>query len=135
LARAFLHGVHRRGGIASITAPDEKAAQQLAQKFQVRHVPFHNIYDTLADLVVIADAGLKMGSHKTEINPSYFRGSMTVIDLSAMPQDSDVLREARARGSNIVEPAEVFRGYVAAQFESITGKPFPREALEEISPK
>jgi 3-dehydroquinate dehydratase / shikimate dehydrogenase len=133
LARAFLHGVHRRGGTASITAPHDKSAQQLAQKFEVRHVPFHNIYDTLADMVVIADRSLKMGHHKTEINPAYFRSTMTIVDLSAMPNDSEVLREARARGCQIVEPAEVFRGYLAAQFESLTGKEFPAEALKEIS--
>jgi hypothetical protein len=32
----------------------------------------------------------------------------------------------------VVEPADVFRGYVAAQFESLTGKTFPAEVFDEV---
>ena len=75
-----------------MTGPDEKAAQQLAQKFNVRHVPFHALYDTLADVVVIADAAIKMGHQKTEINAGYFRSTMLVMDLCSMPYDTELLR-------------------------------------------
>jgi len=132
LAQAFIHGVQRHKGIVSITGPNDKAAQQLAQKLNVRHVPFHNIYDTLADVVVITESAVQMGPGKTEINPGYFRTTMTVMDLSAMPDDTPILEEVRARGCRMVEPADVFRGYVAAQFESLTGKKFPSEVFDEV---
>ncbi len=132
LARAFIHGVGRRHGLASITAPDDKEAQQLAQKFQVRHVPFHNMYDTLADVVVFAGTAAGLGHGKSDINPGYFRSTMTVADFSAMPDDSAILAEARARGCRIVEPADVFRSYVAAQFESLTGTRFPQALFDDV---
>jgi 3-dehydroquinate dehydratase/shikimate dehydrogenase len=132
LARAFIHGVQRRKGIDSITGPDDKAAQKLAQQFSVRHVPFAALYDTLCDVVVIAQPDIAMGHRKEEINPAYFRESITVMDLSAMPACSAVLEEARSRGGRIVDPAAVFRKLVAAQFESITGKPLPTAAFDEL---
>lgn len=133
MAPAFIHGVQRSKGIISITAPNEKAAQQLAQKFSVRHVPFHNLYDTLADVVVIADPAIKLGSGKADINAGYFRTTMTVMDLSAMPDETSILEEVRSRGCPVVEPADVFKSIVAAQFEAVTGKSFPAVVWDELS--
>jgi 3-dehydroquinate dehydratase / shikimate dehydrogenase len=132
LAQAFVYGVQRSKGIASITAANEKEAKQLAQKFNLRHVPFHNLYDTLADVVVIADPEMKLGHGKAEINAGYFRSTMTVMDIAAMPHDTPLLEEARSRGCKVVEPAEVFRNLLAAQFESLTGKPFPAPVWDEV---
>jgi 3-dehydroquinate dehydratase/shikimate dehydrogenase len=132
MAPALVYGIQKKNGIVSVTGPDEKGAQQLAQKFNVRHVPFHNVYDTLADVVVLADAGIKMGHQKTEINPGYFRSTMLVMDLSAMPHDTELLAEVRARGCRVVDPRDAFREWVAAQFESICGKRFPAQVFDEI---
>ena len=109
-----------------------KSAQQLAQKFSLRHVPFHNLYDTLADVVVIAEPSIQLGSGKGDINPGYFRPTMTVMDLSAMPDDTPILEEVRSRGCKVVEPADVFRSLLAAQFESLTGKQFPAPVWDEV---
>jgi 3-dehydroquinate dehydratase / shikimate dehydrogenase len=132
LARAFIHGIQRRNAVVSVTDSNEKKAQELAKTVNVRHVPFHNLYDTLADVIVVTDSALQMGHHKAEINPGYFRSTMTVMDLSAMPYDTPVLTEARGRGCKVVEPAGVFRAYVASQFESLTGKEYPCDLLDEI---
>jgi 3-dehydroquinate dehydratase / shikimate dehydrogenase len=132
MAQSFIHGVQRSKGIVSVTAANEKGAQQLAQKFSLRHVPFHNLYDTLADVVVIAEPSIQLGSGKADINPGYFRPTMTVMDLSAMPDDTPILEEARSRGCKVVEPADVFRSLLAAQFESLTGKQFPAPVWDEV---
>jgi 3-dehydroquinate dehydratase/shikimate dehydrogenase len=132
MAPALIYGIQKHSGIVSITGPDDKGARELAQKFNVRHVPFHALYDTLADVVVIADAGIKMGHQKTEINAGYFRSTMLVMDLSGMPYDTALLEEVRQRGCRVVEPRGAFREWAAAQFESITGKKFPESAFEEV---
>jgi len=133
MARAFIHGVQRREGIVSITGARDKEAQQLAQKFNVRHVPYQNLYDTLADVVVITDPAISLGHSKSDINPSYFRSAMTVVDMGAIPEDTELLRECRQRGCRVVEPIDVFKGYVSALFESITGKKIPLEAFNALT--
>jgi 3-dehydroquinate dehydratase / shikimate dehydrogenase len=132
LAQSFIYGVQRHKGVVSVTAPNEKGANQSAQKLGVRHVPFHNLYDTLADVVVLADPGMKMGSGKGDINPGYFRESMTVMDLSAMPDDTPILEEVRARGCKVVNPPDVFRALMATQFEALTGQSFPATVWTEL---
>ena len=132
MAPALIYGIQKHSGIVSVTGPDDKASQQLAQKFNVRHVPFHALYDTLVDVVVIADAAIKMGHQKAEINAGYFRSTMLIMDLCSMPYNTELLDEVRARGCKVVEPAEAFREWVAAQFESICGKTFPAQTFDEV---
>jgi shikimate 5-dehydrogenase len=132
MAPALIYGIQKHSGIVSVSGPDEKVSQQLAQKFNVRHVPFHALYDTLADVVVIADPAIKMGHQKADINAGYFRSTMVVMDLGAMPFDSELLAEVRARGCRVAEPREAFQGWVAAQFESVCGKKFPTGIFDEV---
>jgi 3-dehydroquinate dehydratase / shikimate dehydrogenase len=132
MAPALIYGIQKHSGIVSVSGPDEKVSQQLAQKFNVRHVPFHALYDTLADVVVIADPAIKMGHQKADINAGYFRSTMVVMDLGAMPYDSELLQEVRARGCRVAEPREAFQGWVAAQFESVCGKKFPTGIFDEV---
>jgi 3-dehydroquinate dehydratase / shikimate dehydrogenase len=132
MAPALIYGIQKQSGIVSVTGPDEKTSQHLAQKFNVRHVPFHALYDTLADVVVIADAAIKMGHQKAEINAGYFRSTMLVMDLCSMPYSTELLDEARSRGCKVVEPPDAFRAWVTAQFESICGKKFPAQTYDEV---
>lgn len=132
MAASLVYGIQKHSGIVSVTGADEKVSQQLAQKFNVRHVPFHALYDTLADVVVIADAAVKLGHQKAEINAGYFRSTMLVMDLGAMPDDTELLKEARARGCKVVEPRDVFRDWMASEFESICGKKFPAETYDAV---
>ena len=132
MAPALIYGIQKQSGIVSVTGPDEKTSQHLAQKFNVRHVPFHALYDTLADVVVVADSAIKMGHQKAEINAGYFRPTMMVMDLCSMPYNTELLEEARGRGCKIVEPGDAFRAWVTAQFESICGKKFPAQTYDEV---
>ena len=113
-AQSFIHGVQRSKGIVSVTAANEKGRQQLAQKFSLRHVPFHNLYDTLADVVVIAEPSIQLGSGKGDINPGYFRPTMTVMDLLGDARRHADSRGGASRGCKVVEPADVFRSLLAA---------------------
>ena len=81
---------------------------------------------------MIAEPSIQLGSGKGDINPGYFRPTMTVMDLSAMPDDTPILEEVRSRGCKVVEPADVFRSLLAAQFESLTGKQFPAPVWDEV---
>jgi 3-dehydroquinate dehydratase/shikimate dehydrogenase len=132
LARSMVYGIGKRRGLVSVTAPDDKAAQQIATQFDVRFVPFGNLYNTLCDVVVLAEPGLPMGSHKTEFNPSYLAARMTVCDVTEMPFDSALIKQARERGSKVVEPRAIYMDKIAAQVKSITGKDVAAESFEKF---
>lgn len=127
-AQALAYGIQKRKGILSVTAPAEDRAKKVAEQFQCRHVPFGMVYDTLADVVLLTDPNIKIGHHKSELNPSYLRAHMTVLDICRMPEETEFCSEARLRGCKLVEPNAVFVEQLATQFKSVTGKELPQEA-------
>ena len=131
-ARSMVYGIGKRKGLVSVTAPDDDEAQNIATQFDVRFVPFQNVYNTLSDVVVVAEPDLPVGSSKTEFNPSYFVPRMTVCDVTEMPFDSAFVTEARSRGSKVVEPKLVYADLLSAQIKSITGKDVPSSEFSEI---
>lgn len=130
LAPATAWGIQRRKGVLSVTGPDDKAAQALAGKLSCRYVPFASLYDTLADVVVIADPAIIAGHKKTELNPAYLRPHMLVADVSHLPDDTTFLSEARMRNCKVIEPKAVYRDQMAGLFKSLTGQEMPVDVLD-----
>ena len=53
------------------------------------------------------------------------------MDLSELPGESFFTQQARERGCKVVEPAEVFVGYISALFKSLTGHDLPPDAIAQ----
>lgn len=132
LAKSMVYGIGKRKGLVSVASPNDKQAAEVATQFGVRAVGFQNIYNTLSDVVVIADPNLKIGNHKTELNPSYFQSRMTVCDVTEMPGDSPFIHEARERGARVIEPREIYFDQIIAYIKSITGKDVDASLFEPI---
>jgi 3-dehydroquinate dehydratase/shikimate dehydrogenase len=112
----------------SITAPDDAGARALADRFQARHVPYATVYNTLCDVLVLAEPNLVVGTRRNELNPSILREGMTVADVSRIPQETGFAREAQMRGCRVVDPQAVYRALLERQFQSLSGgKPFPAD--------
>ena len=131
LAVSLAHGVKRRNGLVSICSGDEVEAQKIAAACDLRHVPVAKLYDTLVDVVILTTNTMDYGSKKTTLNASLLRQGMTFMDLSELPGESKYTQEGRERGCKVVEPAEVFAGYIGSLFKSLTGQDLPPEAFAQ----
>ena len=129
LARTIAYAVQKRKGMVSVSALDEERAQLLAQMFEIRFVPFRNMYDTLSDVVIITEAEMEKGRLKQSFSTSYFRPGMTVMDLTDLPAETTLIKEARQRGCRIVEPTAIYADQLETQFKAITGQSIPPEAF------
>lgn len=127
LAETVALGIGRREALLSFTSPNEKQVLSICDKFSARHVPFAQIYDTLADVVIITDPEIKMGHHRSELNPSYLRPNMIVADVTDLNKETGFVREARERGAHAVATRDIFRGQLATQFKAITGQELPED--------
>jgi 3-dehydroquinate dehydratase/shikimate dehydrogenase len=132
LAQSLVYGISKRKGLVSVTSPDDAEAQRVATQFGVRFVAFQNLYNTLSDVVVFADRDIRLGTHKTELNPSYLVSRMTVLDVTELPFDSPHMKEARGRGCRVVEPREIYMDQLTAFLKSITGRDIPASEFESI---
>jgi 3-dehydroquinate dehydratase/shikimate dehydrogenase len=130
MARTLAYGVHRRKGLLSVAAADDERAQLLAQMFEIRFVPIANIYGTLCDVLIVTGEAMQKGQHTQKLSAAYLRPNMTVMDLSNLPGETEILSEARNRGCKVVEPSSVYVDQLSAQFKAITGQDLPVEAFQ-----
>ncbi|MGF1581359.1 MAG: type I 3-dehydroquinate dehydratase [Gemmataceae bacterium] len=128
---------HRKASLV-IASQDKDAAQELAQKFSCRFVPFEAIYRTNHNALIVGEdvtSNRKTGGGS--LHPSLFKTGQVVMDLDAGVRSSPLLREASERGSTIVPPWEVLLQDLDLQMKLISGKSAPREvfleALKELT--
>ncbi len=129
MAQSMVYGVTQRKGMVSICGPKDKESQKIATANSCRLVPFAQLYDTLADVIVIADRNLECGQNQGNVNPSLFRANHAVLDVSDPPREHPLFAEARERGCRVIEPQAVYVDQINAQFKAITGKDLPVEAF------
>ncbi|MCA8995473.1 MAG: type I 3-dehydroquinate dehydratase [Planctomycetaceae bacterium] len=130
IAQSMVHAVTQRKGLVSVCGPNDKEAQLTAATCGCRHVPFQNLYETLADVIIIADPNVKSGTSRGMVNPSVFQPNMTVIDVSNLPLETDLLIEARDRGCKVIDSSEIFTDQLKSQFRAFTGKDLPDLAIQ-----
>jgi shikimate 5-dehydrogenase len=130
LAQSIVYGLSKRKGLVSVSAPRDDDAQRIAQILDIRFIRFQNLYDTLADIVIFAEPSMKMGNSKKDFNPSFLRSSMVVGDVGCMPEDSELIVQARERGCKVLEPSELYAVQLATQLKSVTGKEIGAEELK-----
>ncbi|MBX3436472.1 MAG: type I 3-dehydroquinate dehydratase, partial [Planctomycetaceae bacterium] len=122
--------VSQREGLISVSGPDDRAALQLANLTGGRAVPFHNIYDCLVDVVIVADSNVRCGFQHGQLNPSLLKAGQTVLDLSGA-EEHELLGEARERGCRVIEPRDLFAELVASRFRALSGDDLPLAALRQ----
>ena len=133
LTKAIVYSLTQLGAVVSVTSPNDRAAQGIAKTFDVRYVPFANLYDTLCDIVIQTDPELQLGPGKLNFNPSYLRETMTVMDISHLPEETELIREAENRGCEVVSVNEVYRRQLNQIFKAITGQEIPDEIFTSRS--
>ncbi len=124
------YGLTQFKGLVSVCGPNDKESQATATRMNCRFIPFQNLYDTLFDIVVIADPQLKVGTSHGSVNGTLLRDHMTVLDVSDPPKAHPLIEEAKMRGCTIIDSSRLFHDRLAAQYRAIVGKDLPEEALE-----
>jgi len=128
IAQSMVYAVMQRKGLVSICGKGDKEAKRTAEANDCRFVPYQNLYETLADVIILADPTIEIGSNHGQLNPSLFKSTHTVLDVSDLPLESDLFKEARARGCDVISSDDIFQKQIASQFKSITGEKLPETA-------
>jgi 3-dehydroquinate dehydratase/shikimate dehydrogenase len=132
IALSMIHALQQAQGLVSLCGPGDQTAQRQAGERGCRFVPFQNLYETLADLVILADPNIVAGSRHGQINPSLLRPGMTVMDVGNLPLETELVQEARQRGARVVESAGIYSRLLNEQFKVLTGRDLPAQAYAAI---
>ena len=134
-AQVIAREVQRQGGNAILATSEKKAGQAVAQAIGCRHVGFEALYTTMHDVLVVCDAEKDEKTGKGGIHAGYLKPGMTVMDLTACAQRTDLLRGAQDRACEIVDPVELLVDMLELQAKTLTGKPVSRDVLKSAIPE
>ena len=132
-ARALVYGLSIEGARVTIFNRTRSRARALARAFGVRHLPWDRLRHFPCDLVINATSvGLAPDSESSPAPISWIR-SPRVYDIIYNPPETRFLREARARGHQVIDGLEMFVEQAAAQFVLFTGREAPRDVMRETA--
>lgn len=147
LTRTLLFGLKQLNGNGVVTLPgnDEAiafcahcgeaqetkdAAAAMAQEAGAACLPFGEVTGTLPHVLFVTDPSLELGFTPTTLNPIFLRPPLIVVDATSLLEETDLLREARARGCRVVRPRYILGEHLAVQFHAITGQELPDDAFQ-----
>jgi 3-dehydroquinate dehydratase/shikimate dehydrogenase len=133
-ARAVAHALHRAGAsplyiVGRNAAKTEKLAAEVHGK-AVEWGARHNL-----DCNIVANCtpiGMHPNLDESPVHAGFLKPGMIVFDTVYNPEQTLLIKEARARGCNVVSGVEMFVRQAAMQFELFTGQPADLQAMREI---
>jgi shikimate dehydrogenase len=131
-ARAIAFGLRERQARVTIANRTAPKAEALAAETAARSIPWDvgdglGSYDVVINATTLGQEGVKGASVPYES----LRPGQLVMDIVYKPPGTAWLSAARARGAVAVHGGRMLLHQAAAQFELYTGRPAPREAMDE----
>ena len=132
VARAIGLGVTRRGGVLVIASRTADRAKELAESLACRQITWENRGAEYADILInCTPVGMHPNIDETPFHENWLRDEMIVFDTIYNPEQTLLLKEARAHNCRTVSGIEMFVRQAAAQFQRFTGQAAPLETLKE----
>ena len=93
----------------------------------------HNV---LADILInCTSVGMFPDMDASPIHPSYLKPGLVVYDTVYTPEQTLLVKEARARGCHVITGVDLFVRQAALQFELFTAQPAPFELMYRVVKK
>ncbi|QDT66398.1 type I 3-dehydroquinate dehydratase [Calycomorphotria hydatis] len=128
-ARAIGQALKKRVSVLNVTGRVDEEVAPLAKDLDARSVPFASVYDVLADTVILADPNLEPGTGRLNLNPGYFRPTMTVIDAANLGE-SAFIYEASQRDSKTIDGVAMRTSLITAYLDQ--DRPPKWDSLPEV---
>jgi shikimate dehydrogenase len=131
-ARAIAFGLRERRARVTIVNRTEAKAEALAEATSARSAPWAET-DRLGDYDVVLNATTlgQQGEADASLPYESIRAGQLVMDIVYKPLRTPFLAAAQARGAVVVHGGRMLLHQASAQFELYTGRPAPREAMDE----
>jgi 3-dehydroquinate dehydratase/shikimate dehydrogenase len=133
VARAAAHALSKAGAIVHIANRDPERAEKLAHEINGEALDWTARHKEGCDLVInCTPVGMHPNIDESPLHSGYLRPGMVVFDTVYTPETTMLIREAKARGAQVITGVELFIRQAGAQFELFTGIQPPLEVMGKV---
>ena len=125
-ARAVASALKEAGADVTLYARNAARGQETASAIGVAAAPLATLPDARWDLLVQA---ILAGCHGEEVLFRRFLDGRLVLDAAYGAEPTPLVRAARARGLAVLDGFDLLAAQAALQFERLTGRPAPADAM------
>jgi 3-dehydroquinate dehydratase/shikimate dehydrogenase len=130
IARAVAFAVQREGALLTISNRTTERAAKLAADVGCRHVEWAARHTVLAEVFInCTSVGMHPDVDDSPLHASVLKPGVTVFDTVYNPETTMLVKEARARGCNVITGVDLFVRQAALQFRMFTGREPPLELM------
>ncbi len=134
VARAIVFGLVRRGAFVTICGRTLERAEALAREAGARHVSWQQRTAVPCDVLInCTPVGMFPNVDEIPVPPGFLEEGMVVFDTVYHPENTMLVKEARARGCRVITGLEMFIRQAVLQFQLFTQEEAPEELMLEVA--
>jgi 3-dehydroquinate dehydratase/shikimate dehydrogenase len=133
VARAITFGLVRRGALVTIANRDKERGSNLARDAGCRYVEWPRRLSCLCDILInCTPVGMFPEVNDVPMPPGYLREGMVVFDTIYNPENTLLIKEARARGCVVITGVDMFVRQAVLQFQIFTEQEAPEDLMNDV---
>lgn len=131
--KAVAFGLIRAGATVTLTDGDEEKARALAEKLDCAFVKWDDRHSVACDILAnCTPVGMHPNVDESPFDAKYLRSHMLVFDAVYNPENTLLIKDARARSCKVVTGVEMFVRQACMQFKLFTGQNGPADLMREV---
>jgi len=131
--KAIAFGLIRAGAAVTLTDGDEEKARLLAEKLDCAFVKWDDRHSVACDILAnCTPVGMHPNVDESPFDAKYLRSQMLVFDAVYNPENTLLIKDARARNCRVVTGVEMFVRQACMQFKLFTGRDGPADLMREV---
>jgi 3-dehydroquinate dehydratase/shikimate dehydrogenase len=133
VGRAVAYGLAHRGANVFLTDGDSQRATQLAGHLKCRAIDWSLRHSVAVDVLVnCTPIGMHPNVDDTPYDKHHLRSAIIVFDAVYNPENTLLVKDARARDCTVVTGVDMFVRQACMQFQLFTGLEGPAELMREV---
>jgi 3-dehydroquinate dehydratase/shikimate dehydrogenase len=133
VARAIVFGLMRRGAIVTVANRNKDRGASLARDAECRFVEWPRRLASLCDILInCTPVGMYPDVNETPMPAGYLREGMLVFDTIYHPEQTLLIKEAKARGCSTLTGVDMFVRQAVLQFQIFTEHEAPDDLMAEV---
>ncbi len=132
VARAVVYGLARQKAKVTIASRTVARAEELAERFGAKAVTWAERFGRKWDVVInCTPVGMHPNVDESPFEKQYLRRGMIVFDTVYNPENTLLVKEARAKECRVITGIDMFVRQAALQFKLFTGRDAPRDVMRD----